>query len=119
MGLLARILGWWSSPQRRLRREAERRLDELFRDPKRLAGTSLRPDHRGRCQILDLSQAPRRIGFGIVRHPRPYAFSRQHHQVVELWLLDVEERRVERVKGVNLSRARGGDGEPPAVGPDV
>ncbi len=119
MGLLARIVGWWRSPQRRLRRDAERRLDLLFADRALLAGTSLRPDHRGRCQLLDLSQAPARIGFGIVRHPRPYAFSRQAHEVVELWIYDVEARRLERVKGVNLTRERGGDGDPPLFGPDV
>jgi hypothetical protein len=119
MGILERWRAWWTSPQRRLRRAAERELDALFRDPARLAGTSLRPEHRGRCQILDLSEAPRRIGFGIVRHPRPYPFSRQHHQVVELWILDLQTGRAERFRGINLSRASGGDGEPPAVGPDA
>jgi len=109
MNLLARILGWWRSPQRRLRRDAERSLDELFRDRELLATTSLRPDHRSRCQILDLSQAPRRIGFGIVRHPRPFPFSPHAHEVVELWVLDAEARTVERVKGVNLTRARDRD----------
>ena len=111
MGLIARLLAWWRSPERALRREAGRRLDELFADPKLLAPTSLRPDHRSRCQILDLSQAPQRIGFGIVRHPRQYSFSRQRHEVIELWLYDVATHRLERVKGVNLTRARGSDGE--------
>jgi hypothetical protein len=104
------IAAWWNSPRRRVRRDAERRLDELFADPRRLAGTSLRPDQRSRCQLLDLSHAPQRIGFGIVRHPRPYPFSRQFHEVVELWLYDVESGALERVKGVNLTRTRGGDG---------
>lgn len=119
MGWLARLLESWRGPQRKLRRDAERQIDELFADRARLAGTSLRPEHRGRCQLLDLTQAPHRIGFGIVRHPRPYAFSRQSHQVVELWLLDVDARTLTRVKGVNLTRARGSDGDPPASGPDV
>jgi hypothetical protein len=114
MGLLAQWLGWWRSPERARRRAAERELDALFADPSRLAGTSLRPDHRARCQLLDLSQAPERIGFGIVRHPRPYAFSSQRHEVVELWLLDLPARSLTRVKGVNLTRKRGGDGELPA-----
>jgi hypothetical protein len=114
--ILDRLIRWWRSPERRLRRDAERRLDELFADRALLATTSLRPEHRGRVQILDLSQAPRRIGFGLVRHPRPYSFSRQFHEVAELWILDVEAWRVERVQGVNLTRARGSDGDPPAVG---
>lgn len=98
---------WRSAAARR--RAAERALDALFRDPQQLAGTSLRPDHRPRCQLLDLSEAPTRIGFGIVRHPRPYTFSRQHHEVVELWLYEPERRRLERVRGVDLTRARGED----------
>lgn len=101
--------------RRKLRREAERRLDELFSSRALLAGTSLRPDLRSRCQILDLSQAPRLIGFGIVRHPRPYPFSRQRHEVIELWIWDSEARRLERRKGENLTRRRGGDGDVPPL----
>lgn len=104
-----RIRRWFAD--RRRRRAAERLLDELFASPQRLAMTSLRPDHRSRCQLLDLSGAPARIGFGIARHPRPYAFSRQFHEVVELWLLDTERGTLERVRGVNLTRVRGSDGE--------
>jgi len=91
------------------RRAAERALDLLFRDAALLATTSLRPDHRARCQLLDWNDAPNCIGFGIVRHPRPYSFSRQRHEVVELWRFEPGARRVERVKGVNLTRAGGGD----------
>ena len=110
------FLRWWNAPERRRRRDAERVLDELFARPERLAGTSLRPDHRSRVQLLDLSHAPARIGFGIVRHPRPYAFSRQFHEVVELWIWHADEQRLERVKGINLTRRRGSDGDPPEIG---
>ena len=75
------------------------------RDRELLAGSSLRADHRGRVQILDLSCAPARIGFGIVRHPRPYHFSKQFHEVVELWIWHAGEQRLERVKGINLTQA--------------
>lgn len=117
MGLLRRLARWWNAPERRARRAASRELDRLFASGDLLAGTSLRPDHRGRVQILDLSGAPARIGFGIVRHPRPYSFSRQFHEVVELWIWHADERRLERVKGINLTRGRGSDGDPPAVAP--
>ena len=116
MGLLARLSRWWNSPERRARRAASRELDRLFARGDLLAGSSLRADHRARVQILDLSGAPARIGFGIVRHPRPYAFSRQFHEVVELWIWHAHEQRLERVKGINLTRRRGSDGDPPEVG---
>lgn len=114
MGIFARLRRWWNAPQRRLRREADATLDAIFASPDLLKGTSLRPDHRGRVQILDLTHAPERIGFGIVRHPRPYAFSKQFHEVVELWIWHATERRLERAKGINLTRQRGSDGDPPA-----
>ena len=114
--LLRPLARWWNAPERRRRRDADRALDDVFARPDLLAGTSLRPDHRGRVQLLDLSQAPARIGFGIVRHPRPYAFSRQFHEVVELYVWHADERRLERVKGINLTRTRGSDGDPPAFG---
>ncbi|MBL8841866.1 MAG: hypothetical protein JNL90_10105 [Planctomycetes bacterium] len=105
--LVERWRGWRRSVARR--RAAERALDALFQDPRRLAGSSLRPDQRPRCQLLDLSAAPERIGFGIVRHPRPYPFSRQHHAVVELWCYEPASGRLERVRGVNLTRRAGED----------
>jgi hypothetical protein len=70
-------------------------------------------------QILDLSGAPARIGFGIVRHPRPYHFSKQFHEVVELWIWHADEERLERVKGINLTRRRRSDGDPTAFGAGV
>jgi hypothetical protein len=105
------IRGWLAAWRRwrehaSVRRAAERALDRLFQDNSVLAGTSLRPDHRPRCQLLDLSAAPGRIGFGVVRHPRPYPFSRQRHEVIELWLWTADERRLERVRGINVTRAR-------------
>lgn len=57
-----------------------------------------------------------RIFFTIIRHPRPYAFSKQIHEVLELWRLDVADGRLERVEGANLSRLRGSDGEPSTHG---
>jgi hypothetical protein len=114
--LVRPLARWWNAPERRKRREAGRALDVLFARPDLLAGSSLRPDHRARVQLLDLSRAPARIGFGIVRHPRPYAFSRQFHEVLELYVWHADEQRLERAKGVNLTRARGSDGDPPAFG---
>ena len=116
--MTARGAGIWAALRQRWRtwraqalrrRAAERALDELFRDGQRLAGTSLRPDQRTRCQLLDLSAAPERIGFGIVRHPRPYPFSRQRHAVVELWCYEPARGRLARVRGVNLTRRAGED----------
>ncbi len=44
------------------------------------------------------------VRFGILRHPRPYAFSRQSHNVLEYWLYDVREGCLRVEKGVNLTR---------------
>ncbi len=60
-----------------------------------------------------------RVFFTILRHQRPYAFSRQVHEVLELWRLDVDTMRAERIEGSNLSRARGTDGEPSTYGPGI
>lgn len=123
---MSALRAWWGRAKARVgcwrariarRRAADRLLDELFGSPKLLAGTSLRPDHRSRCQLLDLAAAPERIGFGIVRHPRPYAFSRQRHEVVELWCYEPARGRLERVRGVNLTRARGDDDATGSFGP--
>ena len=117
---LERIREWWDAPRRRLRAAARRDLARLFRERRDLlAATSLRPDHASRVQLLDVLESPRRICFGIVRHPRPYAFSRQFHEVLEVWCYHVEDERLERLKGVNLTRARGSDGETPSFGPGV
>ena len=54
------------------------------------------------------------VFFGIVRHPRPYAFSSQHHAVLELWCWHADEGRLERLKGRNLTREAGEDDAPMA-----
>ncbi len=115
-------MGWrtrWRAWRERVRkrRAAERALDRLFATPKLLAGTSLRPDQRTRCHLLDLAGAPERIGFGIVRHPRPYAFSRQRHEVIELWCYEPERGSLVRVRGINLTRNAGADDASGAFGP--
>lgn len=117
---------------KRAGRDARRLLQSAFADPVRLAGTSLRPEHRNRVMVVRHESAPLaegdgkkkgsrvvRVWFTILRHPRPYAFSRQHHEVLELWLLDADSMRFERLQGANLSRLKGGDGEPSGFGPGI
>jgi hypothetical protein len=108
--------------ERALEREARRALAAIFDVPSRLQGTSLRPEHRGRVQLARVeAESGRvvRVFFTIIRHPRPYAFSKQVHEVLELWRLDVHSGALERVEGANLSRLRGSDGEPGAHGAGV
>jgi len=110
-----RLKLWWRKSRRWSR--ARRELDEMFtRRADLLATTSLRLEHRSRTQVLDVLDSPRRIYFGIVRHPRPYKFSLQHHRVLELWCLHVEEERLERLQGHNLTREAFSDGDPPSAG---
>ena len=49
------------------------------------------------------------IRFGILRHPRPYAFSRQAHEVIEYYSYDLSGPRIKVDEGVNLTRLRGQD----------
>ncbi len=49
------------------------------------------------------------VRFGIVRHPRPYAFSRQSHAVIEYWFWDRTAGTLKVEKGLNLTRRRGDD----------
>ena len=98
--------------RRRRAREIRRVLDDAFHTPELLRSTSLRPGHRNRYVILDHDEEEgelRRIHFGIVRHPRPYAFSRQHHEVLEFYVYDVSAGRIQVVKGINLTREEGLD----------
>jgi len=107
---------------RRIEREARRLLASAFDDPALLRGTSLRPEHRNRVMVVRHAcegGRVKKVWFTILRHPRPYAFSRQHHEVLELWSFDAAARRLERLEGSNLTRARGSDGDPPLYGPDA
>ena len=98
--------------RRRLEKKARRLLRGLFRDGSLLAGTSLRPKHSSRCVFLDCEARHGEltvIRFGILRHPRPYAFSRQSHEVIEYYRYDLAESRIRVEKGINLTRLRGQD----------
>lgn len=101
--------------RRRAEKEARRLLAAAFRDPEILRGTSLAPRHRARWVLLEAETeggAVVRVRFGILRHPRPYPFSPQSHKVVEQYLYDVRARRIERISGLNLTRAKGEDADP-------
>ena len=108
------ILKWLRD--RRARRERTRRarrlLDDAIRSGEILRGTSLRRHHAARCVLIDCDDEDGeivRVRFGIVRHPRPYAFSRQSHAVIEYWLWDRAAGTLEVEKGLNLTRRRGED----------
>ena len=113
--LRRRWRGW------RRRRAAWRHLYSLFDHPERLSGTSLRPQHRGRVDVVELEpddpDAPiEAIQFTILRHPRPYPFSRQYHAVLQLYRYDLAAGALSHVRSLNISRAQGRDGEPPGSG---
>ena len=98
------------------RTRTERRVRELLakalRDPQFLRGTSLRPRHASRCVVQGFEAEDGgivRIYFGIVRHPRPYAFSRQSHKVLESYVYDVAAASIRVTGGKNLTRAEGKD----------
>ena len=98
--------------RKKLEKKARARLRELFRDPALLAGTSLRPSHSSRYVFLDCEARdgePAVIRFGILRHPRPYAFSRQAHEVIEYYSYDLSGPRIKVDEGLNLTRLRGQD----------
>ena len=124
MRLLDRIRDWLHRRRaaHRLEREARRRLAEIFANPALLRGTSLRPEHRSRVMVTRVEadgERLTRIFFSIIRHPRPYAFSRQVHEVLEVWQLDLPEMKVRRADALNLSRLRRTDGEPSTHGPGI
>ncbi|MCZ6793592.1 MAG: hypothetical protein O7J95_08275 [Planctomycetota bacterium] len=98
--------------RRRRTRELQKLLDEAFGRPELLGPTSLKPRHRNRCVVLGHDEEGgevARIHFAILRHPRPYAFSRQHHEVVELYVYDLDAERIEVVHGFNRTREEGRD----------
>lgn len=100
--------------RKRREREARRLVAGAFRSPVLLAGTSLDPRHSGRWVLVDYELDEERIArvwFGILRHPRPYAFSRQSHKVVEYYLFDVAAGSIRRERGLNLTRRKGGDAD--------
>ncbi|MGE4619739.1 MAG: hypothetical protein AAEJ04_08035 [Planctomycetota bacterium] len=104
----------------RLQRRARQSLLDLFQQPQRLKGTSLKPVHFGRCDVVEIDESAgvlRSITFEILRHPRPHPFSRQHHLVAERWSVQLPDGKPERCGSVNLSRLRGTDGEPPGSFP--
>ncbi len=95
-----------------MERRARELLAAAFEDPRRLDGTSLRRRHAGRCVVQSFEETGGEITlvyFGIVRHPRPYAFSRQSHKVLESYVYDVAAGRIRRLGGENLTRAAGKD----------
>lgn len=96
----------------RTERRARKLLAAALADPRMLDGTSLRRRHANRCVVQSFDEEGGeivRIYFGIVRHPRPYAFSHQSHKVLESYVLDVVDRKIRRMAGKNLTRASGRD----------
>lgn len=111
--MLLRTLQRWHAEARQ-RRDAHRLVRDLFTDPSRLAGTSLRVRHKSRWVHLGHDVDSGRVikvRFGILRHPRPYAFSSQAHKVIEYYSYDVESGQIDRQRGVNLTRQQGRDAD--------
>ena len=110
--VIMRFLEWLK--RRHYEREARRRVARAFGDPEILRGTSLGPRHAARWVLLDHEVEDGRVvraWFGILRHPRPYAFSGQSHKVIEYYRYDIDARRIERVEGRNVTRERGRDAD--------
>lgn len=94
-------------------RRARRLLADLFRDPANLKGSSLRPSHATRADYVRSDEVDGQIVavfFTILRHPRPYAFSRQFHEVLELYRYDCLSGAITVDRSVNVTRQRGEDG---------
>ena len=103
---------WWK--RRRREKEARHLLAAAFGSPELLRGTSLKPRHASRWVLLDVEvEGDRivRVRFGILRHPRPYAFSKQSHKVIEHYLYDIDKKRISRLEGHNITRASGRDAD--------
>jgi hypothetical protein len=101
-----------SRERRRLHREADRLLDELFSSrPAALAQGRLAPRHRRRISVLEVSVdadgAVDALLLGIVRHPRAHPLATRGEEVVELLLYRPRAGSLENVGSRNLSRTRG------------
>jgi hypothetical protein len=111
---LVRLVEDWLVRRRR-EREARRLVASLFAGGDLLRGTSLKPRHASRWVLVDFALDPdggiATVRFGILRHPRPYAFSRQSHKVLEAYLYDVAAGRVTRERGLNLTREAESDAD--------
>ncbi len=108
---------WWRRfwVLRRCVREARRHLQSLFDDPALLRGTSLRASHRGRVDLYGIelqNETLHAYTFTILRHPRPYPFSKQFHEVVESYRYELPSASLKRGRSLNLSRLKNRDGEP-------
>ncbi len=100
--------------RKRSEREARKLVAAAFRSGEVLRGTSLEPRHSSRWVLVDFELEggrPARIRFGILRHPRPYAFSAQSHKVLEYYLYDVQSARITRLEGYNVTRSEGKDSD--------
>lgn len=89
-------------------------MHSLFERSDVLKRSSLRPDHRTRADLRDYELRDGEVEvvyFTVVRHPRPYPFSKQFHEVVELYRYDVTAGEVVVHDSINLTRLRGRDGE--------
>ena len=98
--------------RRRVEKQARQMLRALFTDGRLLRGTSLRPRHSSRSVFLGFEARDEEltlIRFGILRHPRPYAFSRQSHEVIEYYSYDPSIPLVKVEEGLNLTRLKGQD----------
>jgi len=104
------IRSWFKD--RRLEKKARRKLCQAFQDTGLLSGTSLKPHHYSRSVLVDFETRDggiEIIRFGILRHPRPYAFSKQSHEVIEYYRYDIGECRIKVEEGLNLTRLHGQD----------
>lgn len=102
--------------RRELAKRARRLVTEALRDAEKLSGTSLHPRHASRFMVTDYQTKEETgelswIEFSILRHPRPYAFSRQAHQVIELYRFDLLSGKIKVLKGFNVTRAEGRDAD--------
>lgn len=100
--------------KRKLEQKARELVAAAFVYKKPLAGTSLKPRHANRWVLQGFEVKGDEIvaiRFGIVRHPRPYAFSRQSHKVLEFYVYDVENEIIQVTRGENLTRGSAADAD--------